>query len=56
MIIHTLGHKAGNVKPAVVHVEGDPAVPEVDDLLSMSLDLWAGSEGFTRLEPGLAGV
>jgi FdhE protein len=32
------------------------AVPEVDDLLSMSLDLWAIDQGFTRLEPGLAGL
>jgi formate dehydrogenase accessory protein FdhE len=30
-------------------------VPEVDDLVSLSMDLWAGSQGFTRLEPGLAG-
>lgn len=27
VIIHTLGDKAGNVKPAVVHVEGDPDHP-----------------------------
>jgi FdhE protein len=34
----------------------DPrAIPEVDDLLSLGMDLWAGSEGFTRIEPGLAG-
>jgi FdhE protein len=31
-------------------------IPEVDDLLSISLDLWASEEGFTRLEPGLAGI
>jgi formate dehydrogenase accessory protein FdhE len=31
-------------------------VPEVDDLLSLSLDLWAIEQGFTRIEPGLAGV
>lgn len=31
-------------------------VPEVDDLLSLSMDLWAIDEGFTRIEPGLAGV
>jgi formate dehydrogenase accessory protein FdhE len=30
-------------------------VPEVDDLLSLSLDLWAVEQGFERLEPGLAG-
>jgi formate dehydrogenase major subunit len=27
VIIHTLGDKAKNVKPAVVHIEGDPASP-----------------------------
>ena len=27
MIIHTLGDKARNVKPTVVHVEGDPDHP-----------------------------
>lgn len=32
------------------------AIPEVDDLLSLGMDLWAGREGFTRLEPGLAGI
>jgi formate dehydrogenase maturation protein FdhE len=31
------------------------AIPEVDDLLSWSLDLWAAEEGFRRVEPGLAG-
>jgi FdhE protein len=32
------------------------AIPEVDDLLSLSMDLWAAEEGYQRLEPGLAGV
>jgi formate dehydrogenase maturation protein FdhE len=32
------------------------AVPEVDDLVSVSMDLWAADEGWTRIEPGLAGV
>jgi FdhE protein len=32
------------------------AIPEVDDVLSWSLDLWAAEQGFTRIEPGLAGV
>jgi len=31
-------------------------IPEVDDLVSLSLDLWASREGFERLEPGLAGL
>jgi formate dehydrogenase maturation protein FdhE len=31
-------------------------IPEVDDLLSLSMDLWAVEEGFTRAEPGLAGL
>jgi FdhE protein len=32
------------------------AVPEVDDLVSIGMDLWAKREGFTRIEPGLAGL
>jgi formate dehydrogenase maturation protein FdhE len=32
------------------------AVPEVDDLASLSLDVWASEQGYERLEPGLAGI
>lgn len=31
-------------------------LPEVDDLLSLAMDLWAIEEGWTRLEPGWAGI
>ena len=31
-------------------------IPEVDDLVSLSMDLWAVEEGWTRIEPGWAGV
>lgn len=31
-------------------------VPEVDDLASLSMDLWAIEQGYCRIEPGLAGV
>ncbi len=31
-------------------------VPIVDDLLSLSMDLWAVEEGFARIEPGIAGI
>lgn len=31
-------------------------IPEVDDLVSLSMDLWAVEEGYTRIEPGLAGI
>jgi formate dehydrogenase accessory protein FdhE len=31
-------------------------IPEVDDLTSVGLDLWAVEEGYTRIEPGLAGL
>jgi FdhE protein len=31
-------------------------IPEVDDIVSLSMDLWAIEEGFTRIEPGLAGI
>jgi len=32
------------------------AVPEVDELRSLSLDLWAVERGYVRVEPGLAGL
>lgn len=31
-------------------------VPEIDELLALSLDLWAVEQGYERLEPGLAGL
>ena len=31
-------------------------MPEIDDLASIALDLWAIEQGFIRLEPGLAGL
>ncbi|HME91836.1 MAG TPA: formate dehydrogenase accessory protein FdhE, partial [Myxococcaceae bacterium] len=31
-------------------------IPEVDELLSLAMDVWANEQGFTRVEPGLAGV
>jgi formate dehydrogenase maturation protein FdhE len=31
------------------------AIPEVDDLVSLGMDLWAAGRGFARIEPGLAG-
>ncbi|MDL2718161.1 MAG: formate dehydrogenase accessory protein FdhE [Acidobacteriota bacterium] len=31
-------------------------LPEVDDLASLAMDLWAIDEGWTRLEPGWAGI
>lgn len=31
-------------------------IPEVDDLASLSMDLWAVEQGYERLEPSLAGV
>ena len=31
-------------------------IPEVDDLASIAMDLWAAGEGWTRVEPGLAGI
>jgi len=42
------------VKSIDLTVDGQ-AIPEVDDLSSLSVDLWASSEGFQRIEPGLAG-
>ncbi len=31
-------------------------IPEIDEMLSISMDLWAMDEGLTRIEPGLAGI
>jgi formate dehydrogenase maturation protein FdhE len=31
-------------------------IPEVDDLASISMDLWAAEQGWTRIEQGLAGL
>ncbi len=31
-------------------------IPAVDDLLSLSMDLWAVDEGLIRIEPGMAGI
>jgi hypothetical protein len=32
------------------------AIPEVDELTTLALDVWAMEQGYQRLEPGLAGV
>jgi formate dehydrogenase accessory protein FdhE len=32
------------------------AVPEIDDVASIALDLWAVEQGYTRIESGLAGL
>jgi formate dehydrogenase maturation protein FdhE len=45
----------GYLKSIDLAIDGR-AIPEVDDLLSLSMDLWAGEEGYARLEPGLAGI
>jgi FdhE protein len=31
-------------------------IPEVDDLVSIAMDLWAVDQGYTRIEPGMAGL
>jgi FdhE protein len=31
-------------------------IPEIDDLVSLSMDLWAGEQGYERMEPGIAGL
>ena len=31
-------------------------LPEIDDLASLSMDLWAAEQGYSRIEPGLAGI
>jgi formate dehydrogenase maturation protein FdhE len=43
------------VKSVDLTVDG-LAIPEVDELRSLGLDLWAMERGYVRLEPGLAGL
>jgi FdhE protein len=43
------------VKSIDLTVDGH-AIPEVDDLCSLSLDLWTAEQGYERIEPSLAGV
>jgi formate dehydrogenase maturation protein FdhE len=31
-------------------------IPEVDDLVTLALDLWATDQGYQRIEAGLAGI
>jgi len=40
-----------------IDVSDDPRrLPEIDELESLALDLWANEQGFTRIEPGIAGI
>jgi len=43
------------IKSIDLTVDGK-AIPEVDDLVSVGMDLWAAEHGFSRIEPGLAGL
>jgi FdhE protein len=43
------------VKSIDMTIDARP-IPEIDDLLSLSMDLWAVDEGYTRIEPGMAGL
>jgi formate dehydrogenase accessory protein FdhE len=43
------------VKSIDLSRDGRP-IPEVDELASLGLDLWAGEQGYARIEPGLAGL
>jgi FdhE protein len=43
------------VKSIDLSVDARP-IPDVDDLATISLDLWAQEQGFTRIESGLAGI
>jgi FdhE protein len=45
----------GYVKSIDLTLDARP-VPEVDELLSLGMDLWAVEQGFTRIEPGLSGL
>ncbi|MFI5180035.1 MAG: formate dehydrogenase accessory protein FdhE [Thermoanaerobaculia bacterium] len=43
------------VKSIDLTVDARP-IPEVDDLASIAMDLWAIEQGFERIEPGWAGI
>ncbi len=43
------------VKSIDLTVDARP-IPPIDDLVSLSMDLWAAEEGYVRIEPGLAGI
>jgi formate dehydrogenase maturation protein FdhE len=43
------------VKSIDLTIDARP-IPEVDDLVSIAMDLWAMGEGFERIEPGWAGI
>jgi len=43
------------VKSIDLTVDGRP-IPEVDDLASIAMDLWAIEQGYERIEPGWAGI
>jgi FdhE protein len=45
----------GYVKAIDLSLDARP-IPEVDELLSVSMDLWASEEGWRRLAPGIAGI
>jgi formate dehydrogenase maturation protein FdhE len=41
----------------VIHTGKDPhAIPEVDELAALPLDLWAIEQGYEKLQPNLAGI
>jgi FdhE protein len=41
----------------VVRVDADPeAIPEVDEMAALSLDVWARDQGFEKIFPNLAGI
>lgn len=42
------------LKAVDLSVDARP-LPEVDEILSVSMDLWAEAEGYRRIEPGIAG-
>ena len=43
------------VKSIDLTKDARPLAP-IDDLLSVAMDLWAAGEGYTRTEPGIAGI
>lgn len=53
--IETCGTCRRYVKSIDLSLDARP-IPEVDDVVSLSMDLWAAEEGYTRIHPGWAGI
>ena len=47
---------SGDISLRTKRLENGRTVPEVDELASVVLDLWAAEHGYTKLQPNLFGI